>query len=497
MPSSTTARARLDLGTVLAALALALFAWGTVFDLGLFGWDTYPLIDAGRFSSWSELSHALSCELMDGRFPGGHYWRPLVHLSFGIDYALWGLDPFGYHLTDFLLLVMGTTLVVMLARLLLGEQRGGWAWFAGLVYVLHPVHFEVLASPPRRADAMALGFTLLALVLALRRPSQQRSIGVAVASLAAVASKETGALAPALVFAFVALTGSGTRRERAVAGLRSAWLALALVGAFLALRSQVVGGIGGGAKAGLPDAAAMGNAGLRYAELVLAPLPPSWFPAGDFGVALGLAMFLVLAIGVWRAQATSVVEAQSIAPRAAAMSLLAWMLALVVLTAGSGIYRAWYALPLAAPLALFVALAAASRRLAGGGGSVRVLGAVLVLALLQGWASDSSKRWQEHEAASLAADGFIAHFDDVVTSLQKGSVAELAAAPPEGSAQRHGEETRRPLVFREYSLEAYAAIVHPGLRLRVAVRNEERAETPAPDEILVLLLPKAPAGLRN
>lgn len=497
MPSSTTARARLDLGTVLAALALALFAWGTVFDLGLFGWDTYPLIDAGRFSSWSELSHALSCELMDGRFPGGHYWRPLVHLSFGIDYALWGLDPFGYHLTDFLLLVMGTTLVVMLARLLLGEQRGGWAWFAGLVYVLHPVHFELLASPPRRADAMALGFTLLALVLALRRPSQQRSIGVAVASLAAVASKETGALAPALVFAFVALTGSGTRRERAVAGLRSAWLALALVGAFLALRSQVVGGIGGGAKAGLPDAAAMGNAGLRYAELVLAPLPPSWFPAGDFGVALGLAMFLVLAIGVWRAQATSVVEAQSIAPRAAAMSLLAWMLALVVLTAGSGIYRAWYALPLAAPLALFVALAAASRRLAGGGGSVRVLGAVLVLALLQGWASDSSKRWQEHEAASLAADGFIAHFDDVVTSLQKGSVAELAAAPPEGSAQRHGEETRRPLVFREYSLEAYAAIVHPGLRLRVAVRNEERAETPAPDEILVLLLPKAPAGLRN
>ena len=496
MPSSTTARARLELGTMLAALALALFAWGTVFDLGLFGWDTYPLIDAGRFSSWSEFSHALSCELMDGRFPGGHYWRPLVHLSFGIDYALWGLDPFGYHLTDFLLLVMGTTLVVMLARLLLGEQRGGWAWFAGLVYVLHPVHFEVLASPPRRADAMALCFTMLALVLALRRPGQ-RSIGVAVASLAAVASKETGALTPGLVFAFVAFTSSGSRTERAVAGLRSAWLALALVGVFLALRSQVVGGIGGGAKAGVPDAVAMGNAGLRYAELVLAPLPPGWVPAGDFGVALGLAMFLVLAIGVWRAQATSVVETQSAAPRAAALSLLAWVLALVVLTAGSGIYRAWYALPLAAPLALFVALAAASRRLLGGGGSVRVLGALLVLALLQGWASDSGKRWKEHEASSLAADGFIAHFDDVVTSLQPGSVAELASAPPEGSALRHGEEIRRPLVFREYSLEAYAAIVHPNLRLRVAVRNEERPETPAPDEILVLLLPKAPAGLRN
>ena len=29
--------------------------------------------------------NALSSELMEGRFPGGHYWRPLVHLSFGID----------------------------------------------------------------------------------------------------------------------------------------------------------------------------------------------------------------------------------------------------------------------------------------------------------------------------------------------------------------------------------------------------------------------------
>ncbi|MFM7298478.1 MAG: hypothetical protein ACKO4Q_14840 [Planctomycetota bacterium] len=496
MPSSTAARARLDLGTLLAALALALFAWGTVFDLGLFGWDTYPLIDAGRFANWDELAHSLSCELMDGRFPGGHYWRPLVHLSFGLDFGLWGLDPFGYHLTDFLLLVLGTALVVTLSRALLGEGRAGWAWFAGLVFVLHPVHFEVLALPPRRADSMALCFTLLALVLALRRPGQ-RSVGVALASLAAVASKETGALAPGLVFAFVALTASGPRSERALAGLKSAWLALALVGLFLAVRSQVVGGIGGGAKAALPDAAAMGGAGMRYAELVLAPLPPGWMPGGDFGVALGLAMFVVLAIGIWRAQATSVAEQSAIAPRSAALAIGTWMLALVVLTAGSGIYRAWYALPLAAPLALFVALAAASRRLPGGGGSVRVLGAILVLALLQGWTSDSDLRWREHEASSLAADGFIAHFDDVVTSLQPGSVAELAAGPPEGSASRHGEETRRPLVFREYSLEAYAAIVHPGLRLRVDVRNDEQAQTPAPDEILVLLLPKAPASVRN
>jgi hypothetical protein len=36
---------------------------------------------------------------MDGRFPGGHYYRPLVHLSFARDFAMWGLNAFGYHLT--------------------------------------------------------------------------------------------------------------------------------------------------------------------------------------------------------------------------------------------------------------------------------------------------------------------------------------------------------------------------------------------------------------
>src|SRR5882724_5915939 len=32
----------------------------------------------------------------------GHY-RPLTWVSFGLDYSLWGMDPFGYHLTSLLI----------------------------------------------------------------------------------------------------------------------------------------------------------------------------------------------------------------------------------------------------------------------------------------------------------------------------------------------------------------------------------------------------------
>ena len=93
--------------------------WGWVLRSGLWGWDVYPLIAAGRIEGVGGLVGTFREELMDGRYPLGRYWRPLVHLSFGFDHALWGLDPRGYHLTDLALLaasVIGN--VALLAMLL-------------------------------------------------------------------------------------------------------------------------------------------------------------------------------------------------------------------------------------------------------------------------------------------------------------------------------------------------------------------------------------------
>jgi hypothetical protein len=41
-------------------------------------------------------------------------WHPLTWLSHGIDYALWGLNPMGHHLTSVLLHGLNTFLVVIL-----------------------------------------------------------------------------------------------------------------------------------------------------------------------------------------------------------------------------------------------------------------------------------------------------------------------------------------------------------------------------------------------
>ena len=125
---------------VVAALlpaVVALVVWRPVLDLALLGWDTYPLIGAGRIASLGDLAGTFTEELMDGGYPLGRFWRPVVHLSFGLDHALWGMDPSGYHATDLALLALcGAALVGVATRLL---SRGAWLapLIGGLLYVLH------------------------------------------------------------------------------------------------------------------------------------------------------------------------------------------------------------------------------------------------------------------------------------------------------------------------------------------------------------------------
>ena len=45
-------------------------------------------------------------------------WHPLTWFSLAVDYALWGLNPVGYHLTNIVLHTINTLLVVILARML-------------------------------------------------------------------------------------------------------------------------------------------------------------------------------------------------------------------------------------------------------------------------------------------------------------------------------------------------------------------------------------------
>ena len=104
-------------------------------------------------------------------------WHPLAWISHALDYALWGLDPWGHHLTSIVLHVANTAIVVLLAqRLILSAKvraadganslrvdRGVLiaAGVTGLLFGLHPVHVESVAWVAERKDLLCAMFFLL------------------------------------------------------------------------------------------------------------------------------------------------------------------------------------------------------------------------------------------------------------------------------------------------------------------------------------------------
>jgi len=91
---------------------VALVAFSSALVGGFQQWDDVVLLvdnPGFRGLSWSHLRWMFTADLM------GHY-MPLSWLSYGLDYVIWGLRPFGYHLTSIGLHVANVALVYLVAR---------------------------------------------------------------------------------------------------------------------------------------------------------------------------------------------------------------------------------------------------------------------------------------------------------------------------------------------------------------------------------------------
>jgi tetratricopeptide (TPR) repeat protein len=125
-----------------------------------------------RGLGWQQLRWMFTTFLM------GHY-QPLSWISFGVDYLIWGMDPFGYHLTNLILHTAGSVIFYFVSRRLLAlafstsEAEDTWrlnasAALAALLFAVHPLRVESVAWATERRDVLSGVFYFSAIYCYLR-----------------------------------------------------------------------------------------------------------------------------------------------------------------------------------------------------------------------------------------------------------------------------------------------------------------------------------------
>jgi tetratricopeptide (TPR) repeat protein len=122
-----------------------------------------------NFLSWDDDVYVVNNPLIRGFSPEllgrvfteylwGNY-HPLTVLSLSVDYSIWGLDPYGYHLTNLLLHLLNTLLIIIIT-LRLTRNHVMAAVSAGLLFGTHPLHVESVTWISERKDVLYTAFLL-------------------------------------------------------------------------------------------------------------------------------------------------------------------------------------------------------------------------------------------------------------------------------------------------------------------------------------------------
>ena len=131
-------------------------------------------------------------------------FRPVTFATFALNWWLDGERPFGFHLFNLLLHAGATWLLFLLLKALLGPSGPAKevALVAALIFAVHPLHTEAVASISGRAELLAAGFLFAAWILHLN----DQQVPASICFVLALLSKES-----AVVFLPLLLVGDYAR----------------------------------------------------------------------------------------------------------------------------------------------------------------------------------------------------------------------------------------------------------------------------------------------
>ena len=152
-------------------------AWLLAVILGLLAIVLYWPVTRNEFVNYDDdryvssnvhVQNGLTLENIKWAFcrPINGNWHPLTMLSHMLDCQLYGLKPWGHHLTNLLLHALNTVLLFLLFRRLTGAVWRSAAVAA--LFACHPLHVESVAWVAERKDVLSACFGFLALLFYVR-----------------------------------------------------------------------------------------------------------------------------------------------------------------------------------------------------------------------------------------------------------------------------------------------------------------------------------------
>jgi len=212
-----------------------------------FVWDDHTYVLGNpQFQNGHYFLNYFVSDFCEGVNQDCYFYRPVVSVTYLLDYLLWGTKSFGFHLTNVLFHVVVSLLVFKTIEYVLQNKMA--AFIGAVFFATHPIHSESVSLIAARTDPPAALFYLLAFILFVRISQGQVKHRVLTQGLSlicfsfALFTKEIAVTLPLVLMAYSLLFPRSIQGRKEILGRLTPsvpyWI---LVFGYLVLRKQVFG----------------------------------------------------------------------------------------------------------------------------------------------------------------------------------------------------------------------------------------------------------------
>ncbi|MBN1633375.1 MAG: tetratricopeptide repeat protein [Ignavibacteria bacterium] len=107
----------------------------------------------------------------------GRYYRPIVSTSYAIDYSIWGLEPFGFHLSNIFFHIISSILLFLILKQLFSKYENPVfiSFMGAMIFAVHTIHTEAVSWISGRTDSIVTLFFFASFLFYIKYPHKEKS----------------------------------------------------------------------------------------------------------------------------------------------------------------------------------------------------------------------------------------------------------------------------------------------------------------------------------